>query len=201
MIAKPFAAVLLCSLMMAASLPAMAAPADPAAASIDSFDGALLDAMKTKGSVQARYARLAPVVDRTFDIPTMTRFAVGPAWASYSPTDQAALTKAFGRLTTANLAHNFSSYDGEQFKLSPDVQTRGPDKLVRTQIVPVHGDPTDLNYRMRQAGGSWKVIDVYFGAISQLAAQRSDFASTAKPGGAVDLTRKIDALADGLLKR
>src|SRR3984893_11926723 len=35
-----------------------------------------------------RYARLAPAVDRTFDIPTMTRLAIGPALGALSPAHQ-----------------------------------------------------------------------------------------------------------------
>jgi phospholipid transport system substrate-binding protein len=190
-----------CAIIAAPPAAALAQTADPAIATIDGLDSALLESMKAgKAGAEARYTRLLPAVERAFDIPTMTRFAVGDAWNGYTLAEQSALTRAFGRLTAANLAHNFSGYDGEQFKVNPAVQTRGPDKLIRSQIVPKSGDPTELNYRMRQAGGAWKVIDVYFGSISQLTAQRSDFAAAAVPGGATNLLRKISAKADDLLK-
>ena len=191
--------LLLCTALSAAPAAALAQAADPAIATIEALDSAYLEAMKTSKS-DARYLRLVSAVERGYDIPTMTRFAVGGAWAGYTPAAQAALIKAFTRLSAANLAHNFAGYNGEQFKVNPDVQTRGPDKLVRTQIVAAGGPPTDLNYRMRQAGGTWKVIDVYYGAVSQLTAQRSDFAASAVPGGAEDLVKKINAKADELLK-
>jgi phospholipid transport system substrate-binding protein len=189
-------------LLAAAPAVALAQASDPAIPTIQGFDSALVETMKVGKSIGAegRFRKLTPAVERAFDIPLMTRFAVGPAWAGYSPADQAALIKAFGRLTAANLAHNFDSYDGEQFKIDPAVETRGPDKLVKTQLIPKSGAATDLNYRMREAGGAWKVIDVYFGAISQLTAQRSDFASSAVPGGAKALAQKINAQADKLLK-
>jgi len=194
--------VLLCAALAAPPAVALAQAGDPALATIDGLNGALLESMKAgKAGVEARYTRLLPAVERAFDTSTMTKFAVGDAWAGYTPAEQAALVKAFGRLTAANLAHNFAGYDGEQFKVNPAVQTRGPDKLVRSQIVPKSGDPTELNYRMRQAGGTWKVIDVYFGSISQLTAQRSDFGASAVPGGAADLVKKINAKADDLLKK
>ena len=194
--------LILCAALAAAPTLVLAQAGDPAIATIDGLDNALLESMKAgKAGAEARYTRLLPAVERAFDISTMTKFAVGGAWTGYTPAEQAALTKAFGRLTAANLAHNFASFEGEQFKVNPDVQTRGLDKLVRSQIVPKSGDPTDLNYRMRQAGGTWKVIDVYFGSISQLTAQRSDFAASAVPGGAADLVKKINAKADDLLKK
>ena len=77
------------------------------------------------------------------------------------------------------------------------MDTRGPDKLVHTQLIS-SGDPTDLAYRMRQTtSGQWKVIDVYFnGSISQLSQQRADYASTLASGGAPALVQKINALSE-----
>src|SRR5215469_3263337 len=90
--------------LLAASVPAaiaFAQASDPAANQVESFDGALLDVMKQAKSlgVEGRYRKLEPAVQSAFDLPTMTRFAVGPKWASLSAADQAALVKAFTRLT------------------------------------------------------------------------------------------------------
>ena len=190
------------ALLAATPAASWAQAADPAVAPIETFNSALLATMKEGKSLGAegRYRRLSPAVEQTFDLPVMTRFAAGSAWTSYSTADQSALVKAFSRLTTANFAHNFSGYGGEQFKVNPAVQTRGLDKVVRSQIIPKSGDATDLNYRMRQSGGGWKVIDVYFGAISQLTAERSDFASTATAGNASGLIAKMNAQSEKLLK-
>ena len=46
-------------------------------------------------------------------------------------------------------------------------------------------ETAQLTYRMRQSGGSWKVIDVYYNnSVSSLLGQRSEYASTLKTGGA-----------------
>jgi phospholipid transport system substrate-binding protein len=197
-------AVLAAALICAAPAAAFAQASDPAAAQIESFNGALLGVMKQAKSlgVQGRYRELEPVMARTFDLPTMARFAVGPKWASVSSADQAALTKAFSRLAVSFFAKNFDGYDGQSFKIDQDVPTRGPDKLVRSHIVSPHDKTEDLTYRMRQAAdGRWKVIDVYYkSSISQLATWRSDFASSMNSGGAPSLIQKIDALADKQLK-
>lgn len=196
--------LLAAALIGAAPAAALAQASDPAAAQIDAFDSALLNVMKQAKSLgpEGRYRELEPVMQRTFDLPTMARFAVGPKWATVSAPDQAALTKAFSRMAVSFFAKNFDDYSGQSFKIDPKVDTRGPDKLVRTQIVSPHDAPEDLTYRMRMAtDGRWKVIDVYYkSSISQLATWRSDFASTMDAGGAPALTRKIDALADKQLR-
>ena len=196
----------LAAALMAAAVPAaaIAQASDPAAAQIDAFDGSLLQTMKQARSlgVQGRYRELEPIMARTFDLPTMARFAVGPKWAEASPADQAALVRAFSRLAISFFAKNFDDYSGQSFKIDPNVDTRGPDKLVRTHIVSPHDKTEDLTYRMRMAAdGRWKVIDVYYkSSISQLAVWRSDFSATMNAGGGAALVKKIDELADKQLR-
>jgi len=197
--------VLLAALLAAAAPPAvcLAQAADPAAATIGGFNESLLGVMKQAKNlgVQGRYKELQPAIERAFDMPTMTRLAVGPKWSTMSPTEQDALIKAFTRLSVAEYARNFDGYDGEKFVLDAKVDTRSPDKLVRTQLVSPHDKTHAFVYRMRQApDGRWKIIDVYSDNISQLATRRSDFSSTINSGGAAPLVKKIDALADKQLK-
>ena len=177
---------------------AEAQASDPAAQQVQRFDDTLLATMKQGRSLgfQGRYRKLEPAVKQTFDLPLMIRFAVGTSWSGLSASDQAALLAAFTRYSTSTWAKNFASYSGQRFQVGT-VDTRGPDKLVHTQLVSP-SDSTDLAYRMRQTtGGQWKVIDVYFnGSISQLSQQRADYASTLQSGGATALVQKINALSD-----
>jgi len=174
---------------------------DPAAQQISRFYDALLASMKQGRSigVQGRYRKLEPVVEQTFDLPDMARLAVGPTWSTISTQDQQALIRAFGRMTIANYAKNFDSFSGEQFVIDPNVQTHGEDKLVNTKLVSGKST-TPFIYRMRQAGGSWKVIDVLLnGYVSELATRRADYATTISTGGAAALTTKVNSVADKLL--
>ena len=74
-------------------MPVAAQASDPALATVDGLDNGLLAIMHAgSGAGQAgRERQIAPVVDRSFDIPLMTRLSVGPAWLSFSAHDQAAL--------------------------------------------------------------------------------------------------------------
>lgn len=181
---------------------ARAATADPAAARVEAFDQSLLETMKQGEALGAkgRYRKLAPEVEAAFDLPTMTRFAVGPAWATMSPADRHALVTAFSRLSVASYAHNFDHFGGERFEVDPKVQVRGADRVVQSRLTPAHGAAVGLTYRLRQAGGGWKIIDVYYGAVSQLTTRRSDFAAPLASGGAKGLLAHLDALSDKLLK-
>ena len=178
--------------------PAFAQAADPAAGTVQILNSGLMTIMRAgAGAGQAGRARaIAPVVDRTFDIALMTRLAVGPSWTKIAPVDQAGLVAAFRALTVAQYAKNFDSFSGESFAMVPQVETRGGDRLVRTTLVVPKGGSEALNYRLRQSGGQWKIIDVYYrNAISQLATRRSEFARPLATGGAPALIAHLNRLA------
>ncbi len=177
---------------------AQAQAADPANGTIQSLHSGLLSIMRAgPGAGQAGRARIiAPVVDRTFDIPLMTRLAIGPAWTGIAPGEQTALVNAFRSLMIAQYAKNFDSFSGESFTLVPQVETRGGDKLVRSTLVVPKGASEPLNYRLRQNGGAWKIIDVFYrNSISQLATKRADYARVMKTGGARALIAHLNRLA------
>ena len=187
---------------LALSAPLAQAQSDPAADQVDGFDNALIGVMKQGDQlgVKGRARKLTPEIEHAFNLTAMTRFAVGPSWTTMSDADHAALVAAFTRYSAASYAHNFDSYNGEKFVVDPAVETRGPDKIVKTQLITGHGAPVVIDYRMRNDGGTWKIIDVYYqGTISQLTTRRSDFAATAA-GGASALVAHMDAQTEKLLK-
>lgn len=176
---------------------ARAAPADPAAAQVERLCTGVVEAVKqTKGAgLQARAKKIQPVIEESFDIAVMAQFAVGPsAWETKVPAgERSALIAALTRHTAARYAQEFDSYSGQRCVVDANVQTRGPDKLVKSQIIDPH-DTASVNYRLRQYGGTWRVIDVYYEGVSQLATERADFASTLQSGGASALVARLNEL-------
>jgi phospholipid transport system substrate-binding protein len=160
------------------------------------FYGVLLSNMRDGRMLgeSGRYARLAPVVERTFDIPSMTRLAIGPTWETLAPAQQQRLIAAFAHYVAATYADQFDTYSGEQLQVAGE-RPRGADLIVQTRIVKANGETTRLDYLMRQG----RISDVYLdGTISQLAVHRSEFHSILQREG-VDglvaaLNRKVDLL-------
>ncbi|WP_227711393.1 ABC transporter substrate-binding protein [Novosphingobium ovatum] len=185
--------------MVVAPVTAQAQAADPALATVEALDNGLIALMKAAagGANQAARARqIGPVVDRAFDIPAMARLAVGAPWTGFSPQDQTAVVAAFRAMTVAQYATNFDGYAGEKIAITGPVETRGADKLVRTQLTGPRGTNESLNYRLRQSGGQWKIIDViYRQGVSELATRRSDFAAVVAKGGAPALIQHLNRIA------
>ena len=184
--------------VVAQSAPIAAQESDPANQTVQTLNSGLLSIMRAgSGAGQLGRARqIGPVIDRTFDLPLMTRLAVGPSWTGISSADQTALVAAFPALTITQYAKNFDSFSGERIVTAPKIEARGGDKLVRTTLVTPKGSQEALDYRLRQSGGQWKIIDVYYrNSISQLATRRADFAHVLSSGGAKSLIEHLNRLA------
>jgi phospholipid transport system substrate-binding protein len=181
---------------------AFTAEIDPAAARIRAFYDVLLETMKqaTALGVKGRYKRLEPAVRTTYDLPAMTRIAVGPPWKTFTPDEQSALIEQFSRMSIATYASRFDGYDGERFEVEPQVETRNANHIVRSRIVRKQGDPVALNYLCHETPDGWKVIDVYLsGTVSELATRRAEFASVLKSGGAQGLIDMLRSRADKMI--
>jgi phospholipid transport system substrate-binding protein len=167
-----------------------------ATAVIGQFYDALLAVMKQAKALgfDGRYARLAPVIERGFDLGLMTRIAIGPTWPQIPAAQQQALTQAFVRFTVSQYAGRFDGYGGERFEVDPATQPNPNGVVVQSRLIQAKGEPVALNYLMhRGAGGAWQIIDVYLkGTISELATRRSEFAGVLQSGGADGLIRSLD---------
>jgi len=176
---------------------------DPAR-QVEAFHAALLETMKNAKQlgIQGRFNKLAPAVDAAFDFTAMTQAIVGPDWANMSAADRKSIIDAFRRTTIADYAANFDDYTGEQFVTNPQVQDRGGEKIVSTQMTRPGKAPISFIYKLDNNHGGWKIDDVYAnGFVSQVATKRSEYASTLKSGGAALLVQKLNAPADSTLSK
>ena len=127
-----------------------------------------------------------------FNLSVMAQVAVGAPWATMSEKEHAAIVEAMARYTEARYAREFRDFNTQTIVIDPVVQSRGPDRLVRAEIREKGEAPLKLGYRLRDYNGQWRIIDVIYNGISQLATQRSDFAETIRTGGAAGLVKSLD---------
>jgi len=197
-----FVMLLCATILWSVTDSAQAAASDPAVIPVQTLTDALLKSMRAGAAepMAERYKNLEPVIEKTFALPLVTRLAVGPPWATFSPDQQKAVIAAFTRFTVANYAHNFRDFDGQKFEIDDNVVTRGEDKIVRTRVIPRNDAPVTLLYRMHEVDGAWKIIDVYSNGVSELALRRSDFAAALAAGGAPVLIDHLNKGSDILMK-
>lgn len=169
----------------AAASPTPAAPVaqDGAVRSIDELHAALLDVMKNAKELgyDGRAAKLAPVIPLHFDVAFMAEKSVGQYWKSATEAERARYLEAFLRFMVANYAGQFDGYTGQRFETLGVDPARMDTKVVRTKLIDPGDEDVELNYRMHEVDGTWKIIDVYLdGTVSELALRRSEFSGIVK---------------------
>jgi phospholipid transport system substrate-binding protein len=164
--------------------PGRAAPAS-GGDTVQGLYDTLLGAMKSGRSLgqSGRFARLEPVVRRSFDIPMMARLSVGSSWVTLSEAQRQQVTEGFARYISAIYADRFDSYAGQKFQVTGE-QPVAAGLMVKSQIIKANGEPVNVDYMMRRNGDIWLISDIYLdGAISEVATRRSEFGAILKNEG------------------
>jgi phospholipid transport system substrate-binding protein len=161
---------------------------------------ALLGTMKSGRSLgqSGRFARLEPVVSRTFDIPTMARLSVGSSWVTLSDAQRQQVIESFGRYISAIYADRFDSYAGQKLQVTGE-QPAAAGLMVKSQIIKANGEPVNIDYMLRRNGDTWLISDIYLdGAISEVATRRSEFGAILKSEGVDGLIAALNHKANML---
>lgn len=178
----------------AAKPPAKPAPASPQAV-VEVYYGTLSEVLRDAATLgfKGRYDKLHPAIGRGFDIPTVTRIAVGPFWGKFTPEQQKTAIDRMHKLSAATYAARFKSYAGEKFEVLKSTTAETGDAIVYTRIVQSDGKPVTINYLLRKSGTEWRIVDVHLkGTISELAKWRADFSSVLRREGYAGLIAAID---------
>jgi len=184
------------------ALAALSCPAHAATATggdtVRGLYDALLSTMKNGRTLgqSGRFTQLEPVIRRSFDIPSMARLSVGPAWANLTEAQRQQVIESFGRYISAIYADRFDSYAGQKLEVTGEQPNAGGVR-VKSQIVKANGEPVAVDYMMRRSNDGWVISDIYLdGAISEVATRRSEFGAILKNDGVDGLITALNRKAD-----
>ena len=181
--------------LMGVSAPAASAQPQAAKAVIEQFHDQLLGVMREAKTLgfEGRRNKLGPTVDRTFDLPFMAQFATAGGWDAMQPREREAIVQLFRRMTISTYASRFTGYSGQEFRTVEATETPNKDVLVRTVLKNTGKDgDVAIDYLMRANDGAWRIVDVYFKRISELATRRSEYGSVIRREGVPALIASLE---------
>ncbi len=151
----------------------------------------LSDPNSTQEQKKSEFKKL---LDRSFDLDTIGRFVLGKYWNSATPAQQKEYSALFRKMVVEVYAGRFGEYKGEKFEVKSARSISKKDSMVTSYIMPVSGgEPIQVDWRVRQDGSSYKIVDVLVSGVSMSVTQRSDFSSVIQRGGG-DIAVLIDYL-------
>lgn len=153
---------------------------DSAYATVYDLQQSLLQSMREGAQLgyAGRLELLTPVVDRTHDLELIIKTIIGSTlWFEMDAEQQDLIIETFRQLSIATYAGQFKAYDGEQFKFLEQRDLPREQKLVRSQLVLGDERTVNFDYVLHQIDGAWRIINILFDGVSDLAIKRSEYRS------------------------
>ncbi len=191
-----FARSLLAVLLLLASLLVAAQQGAPDAMVRDVTEEVLTILREDKQIRSGDSTRAAELIETRiaphFDFPRMTALAVGRHWTQANEEQRRQLSEEFRTLLVRTYANALTEYRDETVTFKP--MRKGSDAkevLVQSQINKPGGQPVNLDYRLVDKGGEWKVIDVTVAGVSLVTNYRSSFNNEISSGGIEGLLKAL----------
>ncbi len=139
-----------------------------------------------------RRERLRQIIGNRFDFDEMAKRSLGANWRRVSGEEQKRFVQLFTDLLEKSYADQIESYDGEKIVYGREKVTQNLAE-VDSKIITRKGQEIALNYKLRSAGGDWKVYDVVIENISLVNNYRSQFNRILAKSTFNDLLKKLEA--------
>ncbi|MCK5546018.1 MAG: ABC transporter substrate-binding protein [Rhodospirillaceae bacterium] len=156
----------------------------------DEAIGALTDENAAR---EGKIERFRNLLDHNFNVPLIGKWVMGRHWRAASDVEKDEYMHLFEDLIVITYVDRFDQYSGEKINVVNTVMDPGKDAIVYSELVRPGGDGViRVDWRVRQNGDNYKIVDVYVEGISMGQTQRSEFASVIKQkGGTIEGLLKV----------
>jgi phospholipid transport system substrate-binding protein len=135
-------------------------------------------------SKQERRDKVRTIVLRSMDFETLSRLVLARNWSRFSPAQQQEFMQEFQDHLAAIYGRRLDDYRNEKVSIVGDRREPNGDSTVQTKILRGGGsNDIEVDYRLRESNGQWKVIDFIVEEISMVANFRSQFQDIVASGG------------------
>jgi phospholipid transport system substrate-binding protein len=165
---------------------------DSARAFVTQLGKETVETLQKPDPTPQKAAKMEDILRRGFDFQTIGRFVIGRYWNTASPQQREDYIKAFSDF----VAKSYSRRLAEEATINgfniTNVRDLGEgDSLVQTEITRPSGPPLKYEWRVRDSGGTVKIVDVVVESVSLLVTQRADFTSVAGQSGMDGLIKSL----------
>ena len=135
-------------------------------------------------SKQERRDKVRTIVLRSMDFETLSRLVLARNWSRFSPAQQQEFMQEFQDHLASVYGRRLDDYRNEKVDVVGDRREPNGDSTVQTKILRGGGsNDIEVDYRLRESNGQWKVIDFIVEEISMVANFRSQFQDIVASGG------------------
>ncbi len=156
-------------------------------AGAESFIGSMatraLEFLGSSANQEAKKASFRGLLNDSFDLETIGRFALGRYWKTASAQQRTEYLTLFRKMVVEVYAKRFGDYKGQKFETRGHRADGDKDTIVTSYIIPGDGPEVQVDWRVRYKNGKYQIVDVIVEGVSMSVTQRSDFAAVIQRGG------------------
>ena len=168
----------LCFLFICTHGLAIANPDSQAKMVVEGLNTALLTVMKDAERLgyQGRYAKLAGVIESTYDLEYIARFSVGKKnWEAIDDNGRKKFVDVFSEYCIAAYSSRFDGYTGEGFRVT-GAQPAKRGRIQVNSVLEIPGEETvDFVYLLQPGEEKPRIVNIIVGGVSDLALKRAEF--------------------------
>lgn len=153
---------------------------------IQKLQSSLLQVMREGEQLgyEGRYKFLEPVIEQSHDIELIIKTILGATyWSQLDKEQKSLVVDTFRQLSIATYAGRFNRYEGEQFEIIEQRDLPHEQILVRSQLTKSDGGTVNFDYVLHQTEGGWRIVNILFDGVSDLAIKRGEYRSIMQRDG------------------
>lgn len=180
-IERGIAALLLATLVGATPPAAAQSPSQV----VDALANQVVEVLKNAAlDTQQKRSEIEQIAYGAIDFPTLCKLVLARNWPKFSPAQRAQFEQEFKQHLSMTYGRNVDNYKNEKVEILGERPEARDDVTVQTKILRGGGtEDVVVDYRLRQASGQWKIIDVIIEGVSLVANFRSQFQDIVANGG------------------
>ena len=138
-----------------------------------------------RSNLPGLYAVVDELIVPHVDINTMCRLVLGQHWKKADAEQRAHFATEFSHLMVRTYARSLLDYDQYQVEFLPAIPgKRKGTAMVRTELVSTgNAARLPIAFRMREKGGTWRMVDLIVNGISLVTTYRESFGAQVSSGG------------------
>jgi len=170
---------------------AAAAHAETATQALKARDAEIRAALPKQGTepTPAQRKQIEAILTKAVDLEGMAKSALGDTWNKTPPAKQKKFLDAFKNRFRKATGEQLDQYRSTEVKYLPETKD-GDDTIVPTEVM-VKGEPTRIDYRMRQEAGAWRIVDIVVDDVSTVENYRASFNRIIKKEGMDGLIARL----------
>ena len=165
------------------------------AAFVQTLGNKLTTIVNGSGSIAEKKAAVLPMLSQDVDVDAIGRFCMGRFWRLATPAQQQQYLTLFHQVLVNSITSKLGDYRGVSIAVGQATAEDG-DSLVPTVITRPGQPVANVQWKVSDASGEPKVVDIVAEGVSLSLTQRSDYASYLAHNG-----NRIQALIDALTRQ